>query len=73
MENQKQYISYKLESTTWVETEVFSGYRLEYSWEFDNKVIFYCLIFGDYALIISGYGVTDSDINTVVSSFNLSE
>ncbi len=73
MENQKQYISYTLESTKLVDTEYFSGYRLEYSWENDNKVIIYCLIFGNYALIISGYGVTDNDMDNVVSSFSLLE
>ena len=53
-------------------TRQVTGYRVEYEWAYAGKTIVYYLIFGDYALIVSGYGVEGPDIDGVVASFEAS-
>ena len=52
-----------------VRTPHVRGYRTEYQWEHDGRVIAYFLIFGDYVLAVYGYGVESHEMETVVGSF----
>jgi hypothetical protein len=73
MQNLSKNIEYKLLGTQSVHSAELEGYRAEYAWKYDNKVIHYYCVFGDYALAIYGYGVTDSEIKQVFESFKRTE
>ncbi|MCJ7636957.1 MAG: hypothetical protein MUO21_05655, partial [Nitrososphaeraceae archaeon] len=55
-EDYSKYTPYKEVKKEKVKTQVFEGYRVTYSWEYDNSVIIYYLRYNDYACIIYGYG-----------------
>lgn len=69
MRNLGKNVKYKLLGKTAVHGSELNGYRAEYAWKYDNKVIHYYCVFGDYALGIYGYGVTDAEMRRVFESF----
>ena len=46
-----------------------AGVRVEYSWDYDGRCLVYYLLFGDFALIIYGYGVAEEEIAFALESF----
>jgi hypothetical protein len=62
-------ITYKAESTEAVITDVVSGYRRIYGWQYAGKVILYGLVFGDFGVGIYGYGVRPELMQALVATF----
>ncbi len=73
MQNLGKNVEYKRLGTQTARSAELEGYRAEYSWKYDNKVIHYYCVFGDYALGIYGYGVTDFEMRQVFESFKSAE
>jgi hypothetical protein len=61
-------IDYKIIDKTNYRTNLLSGVKVSYNWEYDNQPIVYYLIFGDYAFIVYGYGVTNEMMDNLVNS-----